>query len=217
MQHIKPKKKNKRSKHIVEKISGNGGSTRTRYERIYESYCKLLGQPYIIDSIFCFFCNNFYYYGDIAALPKRCRVCLNDFHLPISEKKGCAARPDFIIDFNNPEARQQYNHDTHHRMMQNISLYREEYMKKVGIVRIDGTVHNTHTQAVKDYWQVENFKNAGVKVFIVTNDDIDRMLQNNGKELLEHAHMIGDCIIHEDDYIKYCQNKDYLERTKRPF
>ena len=107
MRRVNPKA-SKKSKTSV--MSAPHQSIRTRYELLYESYLKLLGQPYIINSVFCFNCNNYFYYGDNLAMPKRCQVCHIDFCKPdkITHEKGHLARPDIILDYNPIEKRLQY-------------------------------------------------------------------------------------------------------------
>jgi hypothetical protein len=225
MRKVQPRKtkaQNKKSKTVYKPMTTmEADSVRTFYEKIFESYCKLLGQPYLIDNIFCFTCGNFYQYIDTVKTPKKCQVCNVVFHVPHNKdgRTSYLARPDFVIDFNNNDARIQYKYDTNHRRVDNINLYQKEYLKKVGIIRIDGSIHNKQSQRVKDYWQYKNFREHGLKVFIVTNDDLDRLLsiKDNGKSVLELCKSIGDAIIDEGEYLKYCMDLDFIERTTRPF
>lgn len=196
-------------------------SIRTRYELLYESYSKLLGQPYIINSVFCFTCNNYYYYGDNLSMPKRCQVCNVDFCKADKDthEKGHLARPDFIIDFNNDEARLQYKKDVQYHRLDNIKLYQSEYLKKVGIVRIDGGIHSKKRVMIRDYWQYMDFTDRGIKVFIVLNDDLDELLakKDNGKSLLELCKSIGDAILDEQKYLEYSKGPEFLSRIRKPF
>jgi hypothetical protein len=225
MRKVQPRKtkaQNKKVKTTMFKpMEAGTDSVRTFYEKIYESYCKLLGQPYLIDNIYCFTCGNFYQYIDTVKTPKKCQVCNVVFHVPHNKdgRTSYLSRPDFIIDFNNNEARLQYKYDTNHRRVDNIRLYQSEYVKKVGIIRIDGSIHNKQSQRIKDYHQYINFRDHGLKVFIVKNEMIDDLLnkKDNGKSVLELCKSIGDCIIDEGEYIKYCRNKDFLEYTMKPF
>ena len=214
----KPKRVRKATK--LKKVLDDTDSIRTKYELVFESYLKLLGQPYLINQVFCFTCGNFYHYGEQQSCPKKCQVCQINFYRTgrkFDDDSGHLSRPDFILDFNNDEARLQYRKDVQYHRLDNIKLYQSEYLKKIGVVRIDGSIHDKKRQKIKDYWQYMSFKEKGVKVFIIQNDDIDRMLADNGKELLEHCHLIGNCCIDEADYLKYCQNKDFLERVNKPF
>lgn len=222
MRKLTPRRKkaaNKRSKKIM--INSSSDSIRTRYEEIYESYLRLLGQPYLINQIYCFDCGNFYQYQDILKSPKKCQVCQTIFHKPGSKdgRISYLARPDFILDFNNPEARLQYKHDCNHHRLNNIKLYQSQYMQKVAVIRIDGSIHNKQSQRIKDWHQYKNFCERGIKVFIVTNDDVDKLLQeNNGDGLLKLAHQIGNCVIDEELYTDYITNNlDFRERVTKPF
>ena len=208
------KKPRQTSKH---KSVQTAESVRTFYEKQYEAYCRLLGQPVVIDHVFCFTCGNFYWYGDHPSFPKRCQVCHVDF-TSYGTKPAYLARPDFIIDFNNVYNRRQYKRHCMQHDLQSINKYRTEYMKKVGVVRIDGGIHNAPIQRQKDYKQWLNFMEKGVKLFIVTNDDIDEMLDkgDNGKGLLELCKAVGDAIIDEGEYMKYTQSPNFVERTRKP-
>jgi hypothetical protein len=198
------------------------GSIRTTYEKIYESYCKLLGQPYLIDHVYCFNCNNFYWYGDSLSYPKKCQVCQVDFtgkdKKKINEELHIA-RPDFIIDFNTNENRIKYKQDAQYHRLNNIKKYQQEYLKKIGIIRIDGGVHNRYHVQKRDYFQYLDFKERCVKVFIVKNDLIDELLdrKDNGKSLLELVKNIGDAVIDEELYKRYTEDRDFKEYTKKPF
>lgn len=222
MRKVTPKKKkitNKKSKNVM--TSSVSTSIRTRYEEIYESYLRLLGQPYLINQIYCFSCGNFYQYQDILKAPKKCQICQIIFHIPGSKdgRVSYISRPDFILDFNNLEARLQYKHDCQYHRLKNIKLYQSEYMKKVAIIRIDGSMHNKQSQRIKDWHQYRDFCERGVKVFIITNEDIDTLLQdNNGDGLLRLAHQIGNCVIDESLYTDYVTNNlDFRERVCKPF
>lgn len=217
---------------------GGGGKTkfkaiidpntiRTTYEEIYESYCKLLGQTYHINMVWCFSCDNFYKFGSTTNMPKRCHICGVDFYSPSTSylkgngnfRLGYFSRPDFVLDLNTTEMRAQYHNDVIYQRLDNIMKYHAKYMEKVGIVRIDGGVHNTHNQKKKDYKQYTSFKDSGIKVFIVTNEDIDNLLevQDNGKSMLEKCKFIGDCVLDNDMYNNvYCKDKDFLERVTCP-
>lgn len=218
MHRVNPVPKSRKSK---KGVMNGPQSIRTRYELLYESYCKLLGQPYIINSVFCFTCNNYYYYGDNLSMPKRCQVCNVDFCKADRDthEKGHLARPDFIIDFNNDEARLQYKKDVQYHRLDNIKLYQDEYLKKVGIVRIDGGIHNKKRVMIRDYWQYMDFKTRGIKVFIVQNDDLDELLskKDNGKSILELCKSIGDAILDEQKYLEYSKGPEYLSRIRKPF
>lgn len=217
MGRVTPKRKkqqNKKSKNIVQQ-----GNIRTIYELKFESYLKLLDIPYYIDCIWCFKCSNFYYYGNNDYIPKVCMVCREKFY---DEKERIAyfARPDFIFDFNIDDDRLKYRFDTHHHKMSSIQTYKDNYFQKIGIVRIDGGVHDKHNVRVKDYRHYQWFCEKNVKLFIVKNDLIDELLtarKDNGKAMLELCHMIGDAVIDKDKYIEYCNNdKDFQESVKKP-
>ena len=45
--------------------------------------------------------------------------------------------------------------------------------KDLGIVRVDGAIHDNKKHIISDAWQVRRFHDAGVKVFIVRNEHID--------------------------------------------
>ena len=216
----KPKRVRKATK--LKKVLEDTDSIRTKYELVFESYLKLLGQPYLINQVFCFTCGNFYYYGEQQSCPKKCQVCQINFYRTgrkFDDDSGHLSRPDFILDFNNDEARLQYRKDVQYHRLDNIKLYQSEYLKKIGVIRLDGSIHDKHKQMIKDYWQLQGFKEKGVKVFIVRNEEIDDLLaiKDNGKSLLVLCKDIGDAIIDESLYNIYIQNKDFIERTKRPF
>ncbi len=44
---------------------------------------------------------------------------------------------------------------------------------QIGIVRVDGAIHDNRKHIISDAWQVRRFHEAGVKVFIVRNEHID--------------------------------------------
>lgn len=233
MKRIYRKKRTSSSASKKKKYPGGGGemispgtSIRTHHEEIFESYLKLLGQPYLINQIFCFGCNNFYTYGDCLVPPKKCQVCNGVFHIHsvikrihTTSRSNHIARPDFILDFNSDEMRIKYKHDTHHHQAQKIQDYRDEYMKKVSIIRIDGSIHQKKTQRIKDYHQYNSFRDAGVKVFIVQNIDIDDLLSinDNGRSMLKLCKYIGDATIDDKLYEEYCKGGDFKERISRPF
>lgn len=207
------KKSNKRSHNII--IPAN---IRTIYEQKFESYLKLLDIPYYVDYVFCLRCGNMYYYGNNDYIPKTCMVCMEKFYSP-KEKRAYLARPDIILDFNDDDIRLRYRQDCQHHRINSINNYKKEYFTKISIVRIDGSVHDKQTTRIKDYIQYKTFVELGVKVFIVRNEDIDKLLldrKDNGKELLKLCHMIGDATIDEEKYKEYCQDKDFIERTMKP-
>lgn len=221
MKHIYRKKKTKKgTKEMVCPTS-----VRTHHEEIFESYLKLLGQPYLINQIFCFGCKNFFQYNDNISPPRKCQVCSCGFTIAglYNKKKtkevNHIARPDFILDFNSEEIKARYKHDTQHRSTEKIKEYQQEYAKKVGVVRIDGSIHQKKSQRIKDYWQYQSFKEAGIKVFIVQNFDIDELLSvnDNGRALLRLCKYIGDCILSEEMYREYEKTGDFVERTCNPF
>ena len=217
MGRVTPKKKkqqNKRSKNIVQQ-----GNIRTIYELKFESYLKLLDIPYFVDCVFCFKCYNFYYFGNNDYIPKSCMVCREKFYDPI-EKIAYFARPDFIFDFNSDDDRLHYRYDTQHHRMNSIDTYKESYFKKIGIVRIDGGVHDKHNVKVKDYRHYQWLCDRNIKLFVVKNDLIDELLtarKDNGKAMLELCHMIGNAVIDQEKYTDYCNNdKDFQESTRKP-
>lgn len=221
---VKRRKRSNKKSHATNTTRANKskamiqGNIRTLYELKFESYLKLLDIPFVIDSVFCFRCNNFYYYGNNEYIPKTCMVCMEKFY-DYKDKKAYMARPDFILDFNNDDLRLKYKQQTQHHQIKNINSYKEEYFKKIGIVRIDGSIHNKQSIKIKDYNQYRTFIDQGIKVFIVTNDDIDALvdLKDNGKELLALCHRIGDATLDESKYAEYCQDLDFQERVRRPF
>lgn len=227
MKRIYRKKRITRTKKGKGEMISPSTSIRTHHEEIFESYLKLLGQPYLINQIFCFGCNNFYTYGDHLMPPKKCQVCNGIFHIHsvikrihTTSRSNHIARPDFILDFNTEEMRARYKHDTHHHQAQKIEEgYRAEYMKKVSIIRIDGSIHQKKTQRIKDYHQYNSFRDAGVKVFIVQNIDIDDLLSinDNGRSMLKLCKYIGDATIDDKLYAEYCKGGDFKERISRPF
>jgi hypothetical protein len=224
MRHIYRKKRCRGGKQQKEMLSSTA-SVRTHHEEIFESYLKLLGQPYLINQIFCFGCKNYFHYGDHITPPRKCQVCGCAFTIAGLYKKkktkevNHIARPDFILDFNNEINKARYKHDTHHKNPEGISEYRDEYMKKVGVIRIDGSIHQKKSQRIKDYWQYKSFREAGVKVFIVQNFDMDELLSinDNGRSLLKLCKYIGDCILCDQMYEEYCKGGDFSERVSCPF
>jgi hypothetical protein len=224
MKKIYRKKRVTKKKKAGEMVSLT--SIRTHHEEIFESYLKLLGQPYLINQIFCFGCNNFFPYSDNISPPRKCQVCHCLFTIAgyYNKKKNSdqvfhIARPDFILDFNSEDDKIRYKHDTRHKKPEKIKEYHAEYMKKVGVIRIDGSIHQKKSQRVKDYWQYKSFIDAGIKVFIVQNYEIDQLLtiNDNGKSLLKLCKYIGDCILDSDLYEKHCKTGDHIERTTKPF
>jgi len=59
---------------------------------------------------------------------------------------GMFARPDFLLLGNND---------------------------RIGIVRVDGAIHDNRKHIISDAWQVKRFHECGVRVFIVRNEHID--------------------------------------------
>lgn len=218
------KSKNKKTKY---RAIIDPNTIRTSYEEIYESYCKLLGQFYHINTVWCFSCDNFYKFGSTTNMPKKCHVCGIDFYSPETKHKigrgvyrlGYFSRPDFVIDHNSEEMRAQYHSDVINQRLDNIMKYHTKYIEKVGIVRIDGGVHRLFNQQKKDYKQYTSFKDSGIKVFIITNEDIDNLLEigDNGKSMLAKCKFIGDCVLDNKLYNEvYCQDKDFRERIVCP-
>lgn len=217
--------KKKRYQRTKFKAVQNPDSVRTYYEEIWESYLRLLAQPYVINTLWCFSCNNYYdFTSKRDVMPKKCRVCGVEFYSPESKHKnktlGYFCRPDFILDFNTQEDRNHYRHHTYIKNKALLDQYHDKYTKNLGIVRIDGGQHTAYSQQKKDYKQYRNFVEGGIKVFIVTNEDIDNMLiaNPNGDSLLRHAKFIADCVNDDSYYLNtYCKDKDFQERTKKPF
>ena len=218
-------------------------SIRTHHELVFESYLKLLGMPYLINQIFCFNCSNFYMYGDQVAIPKKCQVCRSFFHHSFAnsareqplmttatpgvdnkeeklpQRISHMSRPDFIIDYNDEKKRAQYKHDCIHHKVAEIKTYQKEYLKKVAIIRIDGSIHQKQSQMIKDYHQWMNYCERGVKVFIVQNEDITELLneKDNGKSLLAHIHEIGNAVVDPVQYKKYAKSSEFKARVRKPF
>jgi len=44
---------------------------------------------------------------------------------------------------------------------------------QIGIVRVDGAIHDNKKHVISDAWQVRRFHECGVKVFICRNEHID--------------------------------------------
>lgn len=198
------------------------GTLRTQYENIYESHLKLLGIPYHINTIFCFTCNNFYDYADVSNLPRKCMVCQVEFWRPDgkgnNENKGMLCRPDIIIDWNTDETKSMYRKHRQHHNLEDIKRYQADYLKKIGILRVDGGIHEKRRVKMRDYHQYQDFKERHIKVFIITNDDIDMLLdkQDNGASLLKHCHLVSGAVLDDALYHEYCQDKDFKYRTSRP-
>ena len=212
------------------KATVDENSIRTRYEEIYESYCRLLGQPYVINAVWCFTCNNYWIYNSSSTnMPKKCKICGIYFYSPgikqvakitdDNPQLGHFCRPDFILDFNTGDMKSHYQYHTARRKLDMLEKYHDEYVAKLGIIRIDGGQHDTFHQQKKDYKQYMNFKDSGIKVFIIRNEDIDSFLdlKDNGDSLLRHCKFIGDCVLDDNKYKIYCKDKDFQERTKKPF
>lgn len=232
---IYPKKRRYTTVSISKIKSGmlSDSSIRTHHEEVFESYLKMLELPYLINQIFCFNCSNYYNYGDQISIPKKCQVCRSYFHTTSGSEKvdqkenesdfpmriSCMSRPDFVLDYNTDELRDLYRTHTRHHKIENIKEYQEEYMSKVSIVRIDGSIHQKQSQMVKDYHQYMNYSCRGVKVFIVQNELIDDMIsiKDNGKSLLKMCHDIGEATINPILYEKYHKSKDFQALIKKPF
>ena len=125
-------------------------------------------------------------------MPKKCKICGIHFYSPglktvNNPQLGYFCRPDFILDFNTPEMRNHYEHHTARRKMEMLNRYHDEYVKKLGIIRVDGGMHDKFHQQKKDYKQYMNFKDSDIKVFIIRNEDIDSLLdlKDNGDSLLQ--------------------------------
>lgn len=75
---------------------------------------------------------------------------MNPEHCPLGKHKwsmlGEFARPDFLLIGDNDQ---------------------------LGIVRVDGPIHDNKKHIVSDMWQVRRFHECNVKVFIVRNEHID--------------------------------------------
>lgn len=59
--------------------------------------------------------------------------------------------------------------------------------KTIGVIRIDGNIHQKKRIKNKDYWQTTNFLEAGVRVFIVNNSDINPKRPDYAPNFAPHA------------------------------
>jgi hypothetical protein len=201
---------------------------RTRYEFLFEKYLKALGTPFLINQVMCFRCGNFYQYTSSFEIPKYCAVCKNSFHTKarmVGDKtlnivpRSYLSRPDFILDFNNRTDRIRYSKDCQRGDLLSISQYVKEYFSKVAMVRIDGGVHMRKYQRIKDYHQYNNYKERGIKVFIVQNDELDEMVERRDecKGILKLCDQIAKATVNERLYERYCSSPDFKERVNCPF
>jgi hypothetical protein len=75
---------------------------------------------------------------------------MNPEHCPLGKhkwlEKGEFARPDFLL---------------------------QGKQDQLGIVRVDGAIHDNRKHIISDSWQVRRFHACDVKVFIVRNEHID--------------------------------------------
>lgn len=200
---------------------------RTRYEFLFEKYLKALGAPFLINQVMCFRCGNFYQYTSSFEIPRCCTICKNSFHTKtkIGSKvltivpRSYLSRPDFILDFNIRADRLKYAKDCMKGDLKAIGEYKKEYFARVSMIRIDGGVHMRKYQRIKDYHQYQNYKEKGIKVFIVQNDELDEMIErrDEGKGILRLCDQIMKATINERLYERYCSSKDFQERVRCPF
>jgi hypothetical protein len=61
--------------------------------------------------------------------------------------------------------------------------------KQIGIVRVDGGIHDVKKHVIADAWQVRNFHRNGARVFIVRNEHIDGFEPNKEHKRKKPAYL----------------------------
>lgn len=116
------------------------------------------------------------------------------------------ALPDFIIDTNPNKFTKRTKFTPEEK---------EKYLRNITIVKIDGEVHDKRRQMYTDYYQFEKFRNKGIRVVIIRNENIKRKDKKNHKELFEKIERLSE---YEklDAYNEYLKSKEFEENFKVP-
>lgn len=160
---------------------------RTKYEYLLEFFLREAQLPFFVNQVFCFKCNKFFPY-EHRDIPEHCFYCeINFKRKSLNTDRGHLSRPDFIINLNE----EGYDY------------------KKIGIIRVDGAVHREKKATrISDYWILQDFKERGIKVFIIENEVL---LKKTVAELRDLCQEIKLMMEDEDLYKKYTESKEYLE------
>jgi hypothetical protein len=167
---------------------------RTKYEYMAESFLKEAGIPYHINQVFCFTCDKFYSF-ESREMPSQCALCKISFK---GIEKGCISRPDFILDFSDFDS----------------SVQIRNKRSRIGILRIDGAVHDRiKATRISDYHILQSFKERGIKVFIIKNEELAEKTIKEIREMFSNIKLMM-----EDDnlYDKYINSKEYKSKTFCP-
>lgn len=161
---------------------------RTKCEFLLEGFLREAKIPYLINQVFCFECDRFYTYESMD-MPKRCHYCsVNFIKENIYGERGHLSRPDFLLDYDGK--------------------------KKLGIIRVDGKVHDKiKATRIRDYHILNSFKERGIKIFIVKNE---MLLKRTVKEIREFVIDIDEMMKDDSLYSKYEKSKGFKELVYCP-
>ena len=190
----KGRKYNFREK-MIEDYYGNS-AIRTKFEYLFEGFLKEAGLPYLVNQVFCFSCNKWFTYEN-REMPEGCYYCRINFKTKsrFDTERGYISRPDFLINKNNKE---------------------DEFdLSKISIIRIDGNVHTVKSTSIRDYFILNDLLDLGVKVFVITNDELLSLTVAQIKSKVEAIKtMIND---KDGLYRQYIKSKEFEEKTFCPF
>ena len=133
---------------------------RTKQEKTLEIAFKRLEIPYLINQIYCFECGN-YFEWVLHKLPELCPIGRHR----MDGAYGKIAVPDFILIKKRHELGPVPKNSNEIRQT---STYEE-----LGIIRVDGPIHEKKRIEIRDKFQTQNFLKRGIKVFVVDNSEID--------------------------------------------
>lgn len=191
----KPKKRKRMSFRNKMQADYYGNTAiRTKYEFLFQGFLDEAKIPYLVNQVFCFECNRFFPFENMG-IPECCYYCRVSFKQPDKKtgEKGHLSRPDFLLNFNE---------------------YPLLSLKKLGVIRIDGAVHDLKKATrITDYHILNAFKELGIKVFIIKNETL---LEKSVAEIKELATSIKLMMEDDDLYLKYTKSKEYEENTYCP-
>ena len=92
------------------------------------------------------------------------------------------------------------------------------YNLSLGVIRIDGNIHQKKRIKNKDYWQTKHFLDQGVRVFIVDNSDINPKRPDYAPNFAPHALalLFKRCLDEPELYDRiYLESKFFKEHHKK--